>query len=174
VAIQVVPSPTSVTTPKGFTATGTYFANLTFSPAISTPVAAPGVTVTLPLVSQMTPGATLSLYHVDAVAGESPALNASGNPVTGTVNAGGDTATFNNVVTFSPLLAFVTTGSVLGDVNGDGLVNCLDVSIVKSAFGTHTGQTGFNVAADVNSDGFIDIRDLFVVTHELPTGTVCH
>jgi hypothetical protein len=171
--MQVVPSPSSVTTPKGFTATGTYFVNLVFTPALSTPVASPGVTVTLPLTSQMTPGATLSLYHVDPVAGESPALNASGNAVTGTVNASGDTATFNNVVTFSPMLAFVTTGSVLGDVNGDGRVNCLDVSIVKSSFGTHTGEAGFNTAADLNSDGFIDIRDLFVVTHQLPAGTVC-
>jgi hypothetical protein len=174
VAIDVLPTPIGLPAPKGFTATGTYFENLVFSPALSTPVAAPGVTVVMPLLTDLTPGASLTLYHEDPVVGLTAAMNAYGNPVTGTVNAAGNAATFYNVVTFSPVLAFLTTGSTLGDVNGDGKVNCLDVSILKSSYGLRTGQAGFNSAADINGDGVVDIKDLFSVTHQLPAGMVCH
>jgi hypothetical protein len=153
---------------------GTYFENLSFSPALPEPVPAPGITIVLPLLTPMTPGALLSLYHIDPIIGLAPAMNAFGHPVIGTVNAGGVSATFNNVVTFSTVVAYLSTGSVLGDVNGDGTVNCADVSIVKSSFGTHTGQAGYNVAADLNNDGTVNILDLFIVSRQLAPGTVCH
>ena len=174
VSIDVFPSPLSVPTPRGFTMPGTYFENLSFSPALPEPVPAPGITIVLPLLTPMTPGALLSLYHIDPIIGLAPAMNAFGHPVIGTVNAGGVSATFNNVVTFSTVVAYLSTGSVLGDVNGDGTVNCADVSIVKSSFGTHTGQAGYNVAADLNNDGTVNILDLFIVSRQLAPGTVCH
>lgn len=174
VSIDVFASPLSVPTPRGFTVPGTYFENLSFVPALPEPVPAPGITVVLPLLTPMTPGASLSLYHIDPIIGLAPAMNASGNPVVGTVNADGVDATFNNVVTFSTVVAYLSTGSVLGDVNGDGVVNCVDVSIVKSSFGTHTGQAGFNSAADLNNDGTVNILDLFIVSRQLPAGIVCH
>ncbi len=174
VAIDVFSSALSVPTPRGFTMPGTYFENLAFVPALPSPVPAPGITVVLPLLVPMTPGAHLSLYHIDPIIGLAPAINASGSPVIGTVNADGLSATFNNVVTFSTVVAYLSTGSILGDVNGDGTVNCADVSIVKSSFGTHTGQAGFNIAADLNNDGTVNILDLFIVTRQLAAGTVCH
>ena len=174
VTIDVFASPLSVPTPRGFTMPGTYFENVSLSPALPEPIPAPGITVVLPLLTPMTPGAHLSLYHIDPIIGLAPAMNASGNPVIGTVNADGVSATFNNVVTFSTVVAYLSTGSVLGDVNGDGVVNCADVSIVKSAFGTHTGQPGFNIAADLNNDGTVNILDLFIVSRQLAAGTVCH
>ena len=44
------------------------------------------------------------------------------------------------------------------DVNGDGIVNIIDLTIVASRF----GQTGGN-AADVNGDGIVNIIDLTIV-----------
>ena len=44
------------------------------------------------------------------------------------------------------------------DVNGDGVVNILDLVTVASALG-HTGQIG----ADVNGDGVVNILDLVTV-----------
>jgi hypothetical protein len=68
---------------------------------------------------------------------------------------------------------FTITGSVAGDVNGDGVVNCADVAIVKAAFGKTTGQPGYVAAADLNNDGIVNIRDLAFVTQRLPSGLVC-
>lgn len=62
---------------------------------------------------------------------------------------------------------------VPGDVNGDGVVNCLDLDIVKASFGKKTGQAGFDPRADVNDDGVVNILDLSLVAKQLPAGTVC-
>src|SRR5262249_4345542 len=102
-----------------------------------------------------------------------PAINASHNPVVGTVNADSVSATFLNVVTLSTVVAYLSNGSVVGDVDGNGSVNCADVSLVKASFGKHVGQPGFNSAADLNNDTVVDIRDLIVITRQLPAGTTC-
>ena len=60
-----------------------------------------------------------------------------------------------------------------GDANGDGIVSCLDIAVVRAALGKRTGQPGFNPAADFNNDGVIDIRDLSYVSQRLTAGTRC-
>jgi hypothetical protein len=60
-----------------------------------------------------------------------------------------------------------------GDRNGDGVVNCSDLDLVKASFGKMTGQTGFDPRADVNGDGTVNILDLSAVARQLPTGMVC-
>lgn len=65
------------------------------------------------------------------------------------------------------------TINLVGDVNGDGSVNCADLAIVKASMGKRTGQAGFDPRADVNRDGVVDIRDLSAVSQRLPTGTTC-
>jgi probable HAF family extracellular repeat protein len=59
------------------------------------------------------------------------------------------------------------------DVNSDGRIDCNDVSIVKAAIGTRTGQAGFNARADLNGDGLVDVRDLAIVTQKLTPGATC-
>jgi Dockerin type I domain len=59
------------------------------------------------------------------------------------------------------------------DVNGDGVVNCADLAIVKASFGKKTGQPGFNPIADVNADGIVNVLDLSAVAKQVPAGTVC-
>jgi hypothetical protein len=60
-----------------------------------------------------------------------------------------------------------------GDVNGDGKINCADIALVKAAFGTRTGQPGFNPNADVNHDGVVNVLDLAIVSQKLAPGTKC-
>jgi Bacterial Ig-like domain (group 3)/Dockerin type I domain/Bacterial Ig-like domain (group 2) len=67
----------------------------------------------------------------------------------------------------------VTITPVPGDVNGDGVVDCLDLSLVKAAFGTKSGQPAFNPAADVNHDGVVNVLDLSYVARMVPAGTTC-
>jgi hypothetical protein len=62
---------------------------------------------------------------------------------------------------------------LVGDINGDGVVSCGDVTVVKRSFGKRTGQSDFDVRADVNFDGVVDVRDLAIVTQKLPAGTRC-
>jgi len=51
-----------------------------------------------------------------------------------------------------------------GDVNGDGVVDVFDLSIVGSAYGYFEGEHGYNADADLNEDGLFDGRDLAMVT----------
>jgi hypothetical protein len=62
---------------------------------------------------------------------------------------------------------------VAGDVNGDGVVNCADMAIVKTATGKRAGQPGFDARADVNNDGIVNVLDLAIVSRALPIGTRC-
>lgn len=61
----------------------------------------------------------------------------------------------------------------VGDLNGDGIVNCADVTIVKTSFGKKKGQVGYDARADANGDSVVNIIDLSTVTKQLPVGTVC-
>jgi len=60
-----------------------------------------------------------------------------------------------------------------GDLNGDGLVSCADLALIKSSFGKSVGQTGFDIRADVNGDGVVNILDLSAEAKLLPAGTTC-
>jgi len=50
-----------------------------------------------------------------------------------------------------------------GDVNGDGTVDILDLSIVSVAYFTFEGDPNYNPDADINKDGIVDMRDLSIV-----------
>ena len=54
---------------------------------------------------------------------------------------------------------------LLGDVNGNGVVNIQDLVLVANSFGK-TGKT----SADVNGDGVVDITDLVVVAGDFQAG----
>jgi hypothetical protein len=76
-------------------------------------------------------------------------------------------------MSLSTVAAYLSTGSVLGDIDGSGTVNCTDMSLLKASFGRRTGQSGFNSAADLNNDGVVDVKDLIIITRQLPAGTTC-
>jgi len=78
----------------------------------------------------------------------------------------------NNAPSSSQPLS-ITVAAVVGDVNGDGVVNCLDLALVRAAFNTRTGQPGYNAAADINHDGVVNVLDLAMVSKLIPAGTVC-
>jgi len=174
VAIDVLSSPLQVPTPAGVGA-GTLFVNIALSPTPPMPFAAPGITLTLPIATSvaLNPGSPIRLYRLDPVTGLLiPSVSVTGANVVGTVNGDGRSATFTGVSHLSTLIGFVPT-AVVGDVNGDSLVSCADLSVVKTSFGKRTGQFGFDPRADVNNNGVVDISDLAVVSRQLPAGTTC-
>ena len=52
--------------------------------------------------------------------------------------------------------------TIIGDANGDGIVNILDIVLVASQI----GQSG-NTSADINGDGQVNIQDLVVIANGL-------
>ena len=52
------------------------------------------------------------------------------------------------------------------DVNGDGVVNVLDLTLVGSHFGEHVDAAQMS-SIDVNSDGIVDVRDLVIVANAM-------
>jgi len=61
----------------------------------------------------------------------------------------------------------------LGDLDGDGVVSCVDAAIVRAAIGTRAGDPGFDPRADLNNNGAVDIRDLALVTQRITARTRC-
>ena len=53
--------------------------------------------------------------------------------------------------------------SLLADINRDGQINILDISLVAYSVGSHPGNEKWNEQADLNSDNIIDILDISLV-----------
>jgi hypothetical protein len=56
--------------------------------------------------------------------------------------------------------------TILGDLNGDGKVNILDITIVAKAFGSKIGDSTWNPNADMDNNGTINILDISKVALE--------
>jgi len=67
--------------------------------------------------------------------------------------------------TTSADVAFTTTGPILGDVNGDGLVTVADVPALAAQLIGLTPQT--LATADINADGRLTIADLQALVNRL-------
>jgi hypothetical protein len=65
--------------------------------------------------------------------------------------------------TSMPEIITVKKSTVSWDVNGDGIVDILDLVLV----GSHFGEEGENINGDVNGDGIVDILDLVLVGSHL-------
>jgi hypothetical protein len=75
---------------------------------------------------------------------------------------------------FTLQVPVVTPDPVLGDVDGDGVVGCADINIVKASLNKRLGQAGYDARADVVVNNIIDTRDLTYVKARLPQGTACN
>jgi hypothetical protein len=164
-------------TPTGFaTNPATLFTNIVLTPEPNFPLSPPGATLVLPLTTAMTPGTVLSLFYINGLGSSVPVQSTNPPPINvqGTVDASGLSATFTHVSHFSTFVGYLPNpGTVFGDVNQDGIVNCKDIAIIKADFGKKTGQTGYNPLADLNNDGVINILDLAIDARLLPKGLTC-
>jgi PKD repeat protein len=61
--------------------------------------------------------------------------------------------------------------NMLGDTNGDGVVDISDIARVSMAFGSRPGHSRWDPFADMNRDNRIDIRDIAIVSKNF--GSTC-
>jgi hypothetical protein len=173
VAIDVLVQPPAVNAPQGFSV-GTRFLNIDLNPRPSGPIPAPGLTLLLPLDTGRTPGSSLVLYRIDPVSGHlNPAPSVTGGLVTGTVDASGLTATFTGIASFSTVVG-LTPPTRPGDLNGDNVVNCADILIIRNSWGKRSSDPGFDPRADYNRDNVVNIFDLAAVSKFLARGAKCN
>jgi PKD repeat protein len=53
---------------------------------------------------------------------------------------------------------------LIGDVNGDGMVDIYDAILVAASYGSSLGGPNWNSNADFNSDGMVDIYDAIMLS----------
>ncbi len=145
--------------------------------------------VTVPASQEATP-LQFTVNARDPAAGVALTYSATGLPSGATFNA--TTRTFSWTPKYGQAgtytVAFVVNDGVIpvvknvpirvasrlyGDVNGDGVVNCLDLRAASPAVGRTVGQAGYLPSADLDGNGVIDIRDIAGISRLQPAGTHC-
>ncbi len=62
------------------------------------------------------------------------------------------------------VVSFVPSAyAIPGDLNGDDVVDIVDIAQAALAFGTTDGDLGYDPLADMNSDTVIDLFDLVLI-----------
>ncbi len=170
ISIDVFQDPIDVPMPTGFSADGTRFVNVNFTPEPNFPVAVPGITITLPLVDARVPGSSLALFKIDTVTATLvPSISVFGGQVIGTVNADGLSATFPGVAGFSTVIGLPEI--IIGDLNGDSCVDRADFTLLRAIY--RNGNA--DLANDLNGDGVVNIADLRTLIRNFtnPRGASC-
>lgn len=106
VTIDVLAAP-GVSAPPGFVGPATAFVSIKLVPNPS-PLPSPGATIRLPLTSASPPSTSISLFKFDPTTG---AMTPTG--LSGTVDAGGTSATFAGVTGFSVFVGFTPAAPVM-------------------------------------------------------------
>ena len=172
ISIDVFQDPIDVPTPAGFSADGTRFVNIDFTPEPNFPLGPPGMTVVLPLIDARIPGSPLSLFKIDTnTATLVPSIGVDGSQVVGVVDAGGLSATFTGVAGFSTVIGLAEI--IVGDLNGDQCVDRADYSVL---LGLVRGSEPVSLDYDLNGDGAVNIADIrkLITLFTNPRGAACN
>jgi uncharacterized delta-60 repeat protein len=142
-----------------------------------TPLPLPdGSLLAYPMGMATTPGVSFTnsctLHRYTAAGVKDPAFGANGDLVVPNLAAitgvapGPGNALFVTGITSAPdaVIAKYLLGGGPGDLNGDGVVNVSDLSLVTAHFGQSTSDAAWDQRADANGDGVVNVADLTRVT----------
>ena len=137
-------------------------------------------------ISAVQTNSPITPIQVSASGGQTPyAYSLSSNPATGSgltigSSSGRITGTPTKSGTFTLTVKvtdkakktvtdnFSLSVSLIGDFNGDGVVNLSDHSLFVAVFGLSKGDDGFNAEMDLNGDGTINTADFLIFTSHFP------
>lgn len=63
---------------------------------------------------------------------------------------------------------------LMGDINGDGVVELLDFSLMTDAYGSYPGHIRWNPDCDLNQDGIVELTDFLVLSNNYGRTCVPH
>jgi hypothetical protein len=129
VALDVLQSPLDVPLPTGFSGADSFFVNIELTPMPGFPLAAPGLTLVLPLRVFTAPGTAIYLFRVNPATGNlEPALDAIGTQIVGFANASGLEATFIGISSLSTVVGLRSGPITLSiDIKPDDLSNVVNL-----------------------------------------------
>ncbi len=98
-------------------------------------------------------------------------IDSSSGKITGTPTKAGTftlTVKVTDKVKKTATKSFSMAVSLIGDFNGDGVVNLSDHSLFVAAYGLSEGDDGYNAEMDLNGDGTINIADFLIFVSHFP------
>jgi hypothetical protein len=117
---------------------------------------------TVTLYYDITAGDVAGTQSVTLASGENATLLFAWNTTGVPINY--DNYTMTAVVTIPTGSNTLSDGTmqvrIMGDVNGDGIVNMDDIMTIVSAFGSYSGHPRWNPDCDLNQHGIVDLSDI--------------
>ena len=117
-------------------------------------VISPGLTLDHNLISDIAPLVNNPTYQ--ASGSYDPALDLRENPL-------GATAIGAQIPTLQGRGVWVDWEPPSWDIQDNGKADYIDLAMLGAAYGTATGDPGFNAAADINHDGKVNYKDLAIL-----------
>ena len=169
-----VPSltPTNVVSRKTHGGAGTFDINLPLTGSVGVECRSGGATNDYQMIVNFATPVTVGGASVTSGTGSVSSFSVSGSQVTvnltGVTNAQRITVTLSNVNDGTHMGDVpVSMGVLVGDVNGNALVNASDVSLTKSQVGVAVNGSDFR--EDVNANGVINSVDVALVKSKVGT-----
>ena len=103
--------------------------------------------------------------------GSGLSINATNGQITGTPTQAGSftlTVSVTDNASTTATESFSMAVSLIGDFNGDGVVNLSDHLLFLEVFGLTEDDDGFNAEMDLNGDGTIGIPDFLIFVSHFP------
>ena len=136
-------------------------------------IATQNTSITTPIQVSASGGQTPYAYSLSSnpAEGSGLSIHSSSGRITGTPTQAGTftiTVTVTDKANKTATESFSMAVSLIGDFNGDGVVNLSDHSLFVAAFGLSEGDDGYNAEMDLNGDGTINTADFLIFVSHFP------